>query len=51
MIDRLIHEYLGATDEERAAFHKTVAQYGVSAEDLIKAANTLSEIARNINNK
>lgn len=51
MIDRLIHEYLSATDDERAAFHKTVAQAGVSAEELIKAANTLSEIARKINNK
>lgn len=44
MIDRLIHEYLSATDEERAAFHERVAQCGVSAEELIKAANTLSGI-------
>lgn len=51
MIDRLIHEYLSATDDERAAFHKTVAQCGLSAAELIKAANTLSEIARKINNK
>jgi len=51
MIDRLIHEYLSATDEERAVFHKTVAQCGLSAADLIKAANTLGEIARKINNK
>lgn len=48
MIDILIHEYLSATDDERAAFHERVAQCGLSAEDLIKAANTLSEIARNI---
>lgn len=48
MIDRLIHEYLSATDDERAAFHKTVAQCGLSAAELIKAANTLSEIARKI---
>ena len=51
MIDRLIHEYLSATDEERAAFHERVAQCGLSAAELVKAANTLSEIARNINNK
>lgn len=51
MIDRLIHEYLSATDDERAAFHKTVAQCGLSAAELAQAANTLSEIARNINNK
>lgn len=51
MIDRLIHEYLSATDEERAAFHERMAQCGLSAAELVKAANTLSEIARNIQTK
>lgn len=48
LIDRLIHEYLSATDDERAAFHERVAQCGLSAAELVKAANTLSEIARKI---
>lgn len=48
MIDRLIHEYLSATDEERAVFHERVAQCGLSAAELAQAANTLSEIARKI---
>ena len=48
MIERLIHEFVNASDDERAAFHERVAQCGVSAEKLIKAVNMLSEIARNI---
>ena len=48
MIDRLIQEYMDASDEEREAFHKQVGQCGVSAENIKKTVDTLSEIARNI---
>ena len=50
MIDRLIREYMDASDEEREAFHKQVGQCGVSAENIKKAVDTLSEIARDIEN-
>ena len=48
MIDRLIKEYVEASDEERKAFNERIGQCGVSAENVVKAVNTMSEIARNI---
>ena len=48
MIDELILAYVSASDEERAEFHKKVAQCGISADELVKASDVLCEIARNI---
>lgn len=49
MIDKFINEFINASDCEREEFHRRVSQAGiVSAEELAKAANALSEVARNI---
>ena len=49
MIDKLLSEFINATDSEREEFHRRVSQAGtVSAEGLAKAACALSEIARSI---
>ncbi len=48
MIDRLIHEFIHASDDERKEFCRRVTSAGVSAEELTKAASMLSEIAKSI---
>ena len=48
-IDRFIHELVNASGSERKEFCRRMAMAGVSAEELTKAAETISEIAMNIN--